>query len=73
MKKQHDFKFVSKHDPEVRAAYDVLIQLLKLVHNDLRYIYKFEHKIVGSYARDMITYDLKSNVCSSHCWESICS
>ena len=25
MKKQHDFKFVSEHDPEVRAAYDVLI------------------------------------------------
>ncbi len=62
MKPKHDFQFVSKHSPEVRAAYDDLIQLLSLVHDDLKHKYKFEHKVVGSHERDMITRDLKSNV-----------
>ena len=62
MKPKHDFQFVSKHSPEVRAAYDDLIQLLSLVHDDLKHKYKFEHKVVGSYERNMITHDLKSNV-----------
>ena len=62
MKSKHDFRFISKHAPEVKAAYSDLIQLLSLVHDDLKHKYKFEHRVVGSYERDMITYDLKSNV-----------
>lgn len=57
---QHDFKYISKRDPEVKAAYDDLMNLLNEIRADLAE-YTFQHRIVGSYSRNMITYDEKSN------------
>ena len=59
---EHDFQYISKHDPQVKAAYDDLMLLLKEVREELKKHYTFQHNIVGSYARNMITYDQKSNV-----------
>ncbi len=59
---KHDFKYISKRSPQVSAAYEDLMLLLKEVRKELRKDYTFQHRIVGSYARDMITYDTKSNV-----------
>ena len=59
---EHDFQYISKHDPKVKAAYDDLMLLLQEVRGDLKQHYTFQHKLVGSYARNMITYDQKSNV-----------
>lgn len=59
---QHDFKYISKKDPQVRAAYQNLMQLLNEVRVELSKHYTFQHRIVGSYSRNMITYDQKGNV-----------
>ena len=59
---KHDFKFISKHSPQVKSAYSDLMEIISLVHDDLRKQYTFQHKPVGSYSRDMITYDAKSNI-----------
>lgn len=58
---KHDFKFISKHSPQVKSAYSNLMEILSLVHDDLRKQYTFQHEPVGSYSRNMITYDAKSN------------
>lgn len=58
---KHDFRCISKHDPKVAAAYDDLMQLLNDVRKELRAEFTFQHRLVGSYARNMITYDEKSN------------
>ena len=59
---EHDFQYISKHDPRVKAAYDDLMLLLQEVREELKKHYTFQHGLVGSYARNMITYDQKSNV-----------
>ena len=59
---QHDFKYISKRDSQVAAAYDDLMLLLQEVRKELKGHYTFDHRVVGSYARNMITYDSKSNV-----------
>ena len=61
---KHDFKFISKHSPQVKSAYSDLMEILSLVHDDLRKQYTFQHEPVGSYSRNMITYDAKSNIVS---------
>lgn len=58
----HEFEYVSKKSPKVKYAYDDLMQLIREVRNDLRRHYTFQHRIIGSYARNMITYDKKSNI-----------
>ena len=59
---KHDFKFISKHSPQVKSVYSDLMEILSLVHDDLRKQYTFQHEPVGSYSRNMITYDAKSNI-----------
>lgn len=59
---KHDFKFISKHSPSVRSTYANLQDILNQVHRILRNEYTFQHKPVGSYSRNMITYDTKPNV-----------
>ena len=59
---EHDFQYISKHDPRVKAAYVDLMLLLQEVRENLKKHYTFQHRLVGSYARNMITYDQKSNV-----------
>lgn len=59
---KHDYQFVSKHSPVVRWAYANLQEILNQVHKILRTKYTFQHEMVGSYSRNMITYDVKSNI-----------
>ena len=59
---EHDFQYISKHDPRVKAAYVDLMLLLQEVRGTLKNQYTFQHRLVGSYARNMITYDQKANV-----------
>lgn len=58
----HNFQYISKHDEKVVSAYNNLIKILKNVQNEIRYKFTFQYKIVGSYSRNMITYDSKSNI-----------
>ena len=60
-KQNHDYVFVSKHSPEVSDAYYDLTQLLREVHEELK-DYTFQHRLVGSYEKNLITYDRKSSV-----------
>ena len=59
---KHDFQFISKKDPQVSVAYNDLMELLREFRKELRMDYTFQHKLVGSYSRNMITFDAKSNV-----------
>ncbi|WP_289227149.1 hypothetical protein [Parabacteroides goldsteinii] len=58
----HNFQYISKHDEKVVSAYNNLIKILKNVQNEIRDKFTFQYKIVGSYSRNMITYDSKSNI-----------
>ena len=51
---KHDFKFISKHSPQVKSAYSDLMEILSLVHDDLRKQYTFQHEPVGSYSRNKV-------------------
>lgn len=59
---QHDFHYISKKKPEVKRAYNDIQCMLKDVQDLLRNKFTFRFDVVGSYKRDMITYDAKSNV-----------
>lgn len=58
----HNFQYISKHNEKVVSAYNNLIKILKNVQNEVRDKFTFQYKIVGSYSRNMITYDFKSNI-----------
>ncbi len=58
----HNFQYISKHDEKVVSAYKNLIKILMNVQNEVRDKFTFQYKIVGSYSRNMITYDSKSNI-----------
>ena len=59
---QHDFHFISKKDPKVKKAYNDILNILKEVQDLVRKKFTFRFDVVGSYKRNMITYDAKSNV-----------
>lgn len=59
---QHDFHFISKKDPKVKKAYEDIQNMLKEVQNLVGEKFTFRFDVVGSYKRNMITYDAKSNV-----------
>lgn len=59
---QHDFHFISKKDPKVKKAYNDILTILKEVQDLVRKKFTFRFDVVGSYKRNMITYDAKSNV-----------
>lgn len=59
---KHEFVYISKHDPKVKAAYRQLINLIHEVQNLVRNEFTFKYCFVGSYKRNMITYDKKSNI-----------
>ena len=56
-----DFVLISKRSPKVKAVYNDLMSLLSDVRHDLE-AYTFQHQIVGSFKRNLITYDQKSNI-----------
>ena len=59
---KHDFCYISKRDPEVQKAYNNILIILKKVQVLLRKKFTFRFDVVGSYKRNMITHDQKSNV-----------
>lgn len=58
---KHDFRYISKNDPKVKKVYDNNQDMLKEVQDLLRKDFTFRFDVVGSYKRNMITYDAKSN------------
>lgn len=58
----HNFQYISKHNEKLVSAYNNLIKILKNVQNEVRDKFTFQYKTVGSYSRNMITYDSKSNI-----------
>lgn len=59
---QHDFHYISKHDPKVQEAYKNIQAILRETQDLLRPKFTFRFDVVGSYKRNMITCDSKSNV-----------
>ena len=59
---KHDYRFIPKKSPNVRRAYADLQDILNQIHRIMRKNFTFQHKMVGSYSRNMITHDIKSNV-----------
>lgn len=59
---QHDFHYISKKDPKVKNAYNDIQNILMETQDLLREKFTFRFDVVGSYKRDMITFDAKSNV-----------
>lgn len=58
----HDFRYISKHNPEVKKAYNDICEMIKEVQDLLRKEITFRFDVVGSYKSNMITRDFKSNV-----------
>ena len=59
---QHDFHYISKNDPRVKKAYNDIVDILKEAQDLVRKKFTFRFDVVGSYKRNMITYDAKSNL-----------
>ena len=59
---KHDFCYISKKNPEVKEAYQNILNLIHEVQGLVRDDFTFQYTPVGSYQRNMITYDSKSNV-----------
>lgn len=57
----HNFCYISKKDPKVKQAYQNLLKILYQVQDLVREKFTFQFTPVGSYSRNMITYDAKSN------------
>ena len=57
----YHFEYVSKNSKVVKSAYQNLIEIIKQTQNELRDNYSFQFRVVGSYSRNMMTYDSKSN------------
>ena len=58
---RHDFRYISKRKTEVVEVREKLVDLIREVQQKLRGTYTFQFKIVGSYERNMITYDGNGN------------
>ena len=59
---QHDFHYIPKKDPKVKKAYGDILNILKEAQDLVSEEFTFRFDVVGSYKRNMITYDAKSNV-----------
>ncbi len=58
----YNFTYISKRDPKVIAAYSNLCKLINDMQEYLRKDFTFQFYPIGSYARNMMTYDWKSNI-----------
>lgn len=56
----HDFQYVTK--AEAKPVRDELYKIIREVHDIVRDDFTFQHRPVGSFSRNMITHDLKSNI-----------
>lgn len=58
---QHDFRYVSKKDPRLRRVFADAVQLIRETQDAVRGQFTFQYRVRGSYSRNMVTYDAKSN------------
>lgn len=58
----HDFRYISKNNPQVKRAYQNLLEILYQTQDLVREKFTFKFTPVGSYPRNIITYDANSNV-----------
>lgn len=58
----YHFEHISKKNKKVKSAYAELNELIKDVQKELKGDISFRHRPIGSYSRNMITYDPKSNI-----------
>ncbi len=58
----YTFNYISKHSPEIQKFYNELLEITLEVQKLLRKEISFEYSVVGSYSRNMITYNRKTNV-----------
>lgn len=56
----HDFQYVTKN--ELKPIKRRVIELIRLVQNEIRSQFTFQFQFVGSEPRNMVTYDSKSNI-----------
>lgn len=55
------FDYISKHNSQVREAYQEINQMLIELHKIVRQ-FTFQTEVIGSYKRNMITFDKRSNI-----------
>lgn len=55
------FEYISKHDDRVKLAYKNINAMLNELHKRIK-SFTFTTEIIGSYKRNLITYDIKSNI-----------
>ena len=55
------FEYISKHDDRVKLAYKNINAMLNELHKRIK-SFTFTTEIVGSYKKNLITYDRKSNI-----------
>ncbi len=58
----HDFAYISKSALQVQQEYNAILRILQNVQYQVKPMLSFRFGPIGSYARNMITYDRKSNV-----------
>lgn len=57
---QHDFQYATR--AETKPVRDELYKIIREVHKIVKPDFTFQHKLVGSASKNMITYDRKSNI-----------
>lgn len=58
---KYDFRYVSKKDPRLRMVYADAVNLIREIQDAVRGRFTFQYRPVGSYSRNMVTEDTKSN------------
>lgn len=58
----YHYQFVSKRNPSVKRAYEDVLEILHEAQDLLREQFTFQYTPIGSYVRNMITYDPTTNV-----------
>lgn len=58
----YDFSYISKKDNQVQKSYNTIIDILCEVQDLTRDKFTFSFTPIGSYSRNMITYDKNTNV-----------
>ncbi len=58
----YDFSYISKKDNQVQKSYNTIIDILCEVQDLTRDKFTFSFTPIGSYSRNMLTYDKKTNV-----------
>lgn len=56
------YQYISKRSNSVKRVRKEIETILREVQNEVRNKFTFQYRFVGSYYRDMITYDPKSNI-----------